>query len=409
MSDIKSLQPPLRFADFKECWQNKTLDETVNFFSGLTYSPNNIVKSNGTLVLRSSNVQNGQLTFNDNVYVNSNVVNSSNVKIGDIAVVVRNGSKSLIGKHAQVLVSMPNTVIGAFMTGIRTNQSGYINALLDTPLFKKAVDKNLGATINQITTGAFKEMEFNFSSSDKEQTQIGDFFQNIDKQLTLHQVKHRKLQQLKKAMLGKMFPKAGAKVPEVRFAGFTGDWEERPLSALCTKTYGGGTPTTSNDSYWNGETAWIQSSDLDERLFNVNPRKSITASGLKNSATKLIPSNSIAIITRVGVGKLALMETPYATSQDFLSLSGLKVDAFFAVYSIKELLKVVLHSVQGTSIKGITKEELLMNTIMVTTIPAEQTKIGSYFQNLDRLIALQQQQINKLKNIKQAYLKQMFI
>ena len=103
------------------------------------------------------------------------------------------------------------------------------------------------------------------------------------------------------------------------------------------------------------------------------------------------------------------METPYATSQDFLSLSGLKVDAFFAVYSIKELLKVVLHSVQGTSIKGITKEELLMSTIMVTTIPAEQTKIGSYFQNLDRLIALQQQQINKLKNIKQAYLKQMFI
>ena len=95
------------------------MTEFVEFFSGLTYTPND-VQENGTLVLRSSNVSNGEVVDADNVYVNPQVVNSENVKVGDIVVVVRNGSRSLIGKHAQIKAFMPNTVIGAFMTGIRS-------------------------------------------------------------------------------------------------------------------------------------------------------------------------------------------------------------------------------------------------------------------------------------------------
>ncbi|EHH1094611.1 restriction endonuclease subunit S [Vibrio parahaemolyticus] len=198
-------KPELRFPEFKGNWERKKLHEVASFYSGLTYSPNDIVEYDGTLVIRSSNVQNGQLSFNDNIYVDSEVAYCSNIQVGDIIVVVRNGSKALIGKHAPVLTPMPNTVIGAFMTGIRTEQTSFLNALLDTSLFQKAVERNLGATINQITTGVFKDMEFDFPTDQNEQAKIGEYFQNIDRLIALQQQKINKLKNIQQACLGKMF------------------------------------------------------------------------------------------------------------------------------------------------------------------------------------------------------------
>lgn len=162
------------------------------------------------------------------------------------------------------------------------------------------------------------------------------------------------------------------------------------MSDLAEKTYGGGTPTTSNEAYWNGDIPWIQSSDVvDSRLLGVEPRKWITQDGLNNSAAQLIPGNSIAIITRVGVGKLAFMPYSYATSQDFLSLSKLNAEPLFTVYACYKKLQSELNAVQGTSIKGITKDELLAKNIMVPRY-AEQQQIGAFFKQFDNLITLHQ-------------------
>lgn len=164
------------------------------------------------------------------------------------------------------------------------------------------------------------------------------------------------------------------------------------MSDLAEKTYGGGTPTTSNEAYWNGDIPWIQSSDVvDGKLLGVEPRKWITQDGLNNSAAQLIPGNSIAIITRVGVGKLAFMPYSYATSQDFLSLSKLNAEPLFTVYACYKKLQSELNAVQGTSIKGITKDELLAKNIMVPRY-AEQQQIGAFFKQLDHLITLHQRQ-----------------
>lgn len=195
--------PEVRFEGFNDAWEQRKLDKEVEFYSGLTYSPKD-VSDKGTFVLRSSNVNNGEIVDADNVYVNPEVVNSCNVKEGDIIVVVRNGSRSLIGKHAQIKRTMDNTVIGAFMTGVRSNQSEFINALMDTQQFNKEIEKNLGATINQITNRMFCEMTFMFPCKE-EQKKIGVFFSNLDNLITLHQCKVEKLQIVKKSMLEKMF------------------------------------------------------------------------------------------------------------------------------------------------------------------------------------------------------------
>ena len=181
ISLIVQLTPP--FYTFS--WEQRKLTEFVEFFSGLTYTPND-VQENGTLVLRSSNVSNGEVVDADNIYVNPQVVNSENVKVGDIVVVVRNGSRSLIGKHAQIKAFMPNTVIGAFMTGIRSECPEFTNALLNTSRFEEEIAMNMGATINQITGYMFSKMEFKVPRLD-EQKKIGEYFEKLDNLITLHQ------------------------------------------------------------------------------------------------------------------------------------------------------------------------------------------------------------------------------
>ena len=176
----------------------------------------------------------------------------------------------------------------------------------------------------------------------EEREQLSSFFANLDNLITLHQRKCANLCSPSQVVFSLLF------------ATSTFSWEQRKVSDLAEKTYGGGTPTTSNEAYWNGDIPWIQSSDVvDGKLLGVEPRKWITQDGLNNSAAQLIPGNSIAIITRVGVGKLAFMPYSYATSQDFLSLSKLNAEPLFTVYACYKKLQSELNAVQGTSIKGI--------------------------------------------------------
>ena len=133
-------------------------------------------------------------------------------------------------------------------------------------------------------------------------------------------------------------------------------------------------------------------------------KKHISLDGLKYSAAQLIPENSIAVITRVGVGKLAFMPFSYTTSQDFLSLSGLKTDPMFPIYACYKKINLELNEVQGTSIKGITKQEMLEKTIHIPAA-SEQKKVGAYLKLLDDLITLHQRKLKVLQNEELLFLK----
>ena len=183
------------------------------------------------------------------------------------------------------------------------------------------------------------------------------------------------------------------KKPAIRFDGFTDAWEQRKVADIALDTRGGGTPATSNTAYWNGEIPWIQSSDLsDGKLFGVKPRRYISTVGLNNSAAQFVRENSIAVVTRVGVGKLAFMPYSYTTSQDFLSLCRLQTEPYFTVFSLYRMLQGELQAVQGTSIKGMTKDDLLCKSISTPKDKEEQRQIGAFFKSLDNLITLHQRE-----------------
>ena len=140
-------------------WEVKPLGEVGKLLSGLTYSPSNI-RSNGLLVLRSSNIQEGQLVFEDNVFVD--VLSYTPVKEGDILICVRNGSQNLIGKTAIITKKAEGCAFGAFMAIFRSPINQYIFYLFGTEIYRKYIYRNLGATINSINGSDLRRFRFPF-------------------------------------------------------------------------------------------------------------------------------------------------------------------------------------------------------------------------------------------------------
>ena len=413
MAKLKT-KPDIRYAEFTDAWEQRKLGDVGELKNGMNFGKE--AMGHGYPFVNLQDI------FGRSVIDNSNLGLAESSEIqrkeyslqkGDVLFIRSSVKPEGVGEAALVPHTFENTTYSGFIIRFRPMQA------MDND-FKQVVFSTTN-TRSQIMASATSSANTNINQESlqkirvmlpclREQAQIGAFYKHLDHLITLHQREHDKTTNIKKALLEKMFPKNGTNIPEIRFAGFTDAWEQRKVSTFSDETYGGGTPKTSKESYWGGELSWIQSSDLTEyEVFGVKPKKKITKLGLQNSATKLIPENSIAIITRVGVGKLALISFEYATSQDFLSLSKLRIDERFAVYSLYKKLQGESYVVQGTSIKGITKDELLNKTIMVPSSQREQIEIGTFFAALDHLITLHQRELKKLQNMKKALLEKMFV
>lgn len=184
------------------------------------------------------------------------------------------------------------------------------------------------------------------------------------------------------------------------------EWETSKLSELSTFV-GGGTPSTKNRSYWEGNIPWISSSDIsDEGIYNIFVKKFINEESINNSATKLIPEDSILVVTRVGVGKLAINTVKICTSQDFTNLINIKINKKFLAFYLKELINKNLKNTQGTSIKGITTKELGNYEIFSNNI-LEQQKIAEILDCATRQVELQEQLVDKLKVQKKALMQKL--
>lgn len=162
---------------YPEDWTESKLLEHVNLVQGLTYTPEN-VKTSGTLVLRSSNIQNGSLSLLDNVYVNVDVPEEKMVRPGDILVCVRNGSPALIGKSC-ILPMLNNTTFGAFMSVLRGDTTGFFAKLFESDIVQEQVRGRSNATINQITKKDFQSIVVTVPS-ESEQEEIARMLAMFD-------------------------------------------------------------------------------------------------------------------------------------------------------------------------------------------------------------------------------------
>ena len=181
------------------------LSDVADFMQGLTYSPNDVADK-GYLVLRSSNIQHSALSFDDCVYVKTEIPAHLQVKKGDIIMCVRNGSKKLVGKSAMIPYELPMTTWGAFMMVIRSSiNDSYIFQFLNSQSFYSQVFKDTGtATINQITKGILNECEIPMPP-ENERNKITALLDGVDRHIESSYNFLKELQQLQQSLMQQLF------------------------------------------------------------------------------------------------------------------------------------------------------------------------------------------------------------
>ncbi|WP_372756795.1 restriction endonuclease subunit S [Lactococcus lactis] len=198
------------------------------------------------------------------------------------------------------------------------------------------------------------------------------------------------------------------KVPELRFPGFTDDWEERKLGEL-SNIVGGGTPSTSNPEYWDGDIDWYAPAEIGEQSYVSKSKKTITELGLKKSSARILPVGTVLFTSRAGIGNTAILAKEATTNQGFQSIVPVqnKLDSYFIFSRTNELKRYGEVTGAGSTFVEVSGKQMSKMSIMVPEL-SEQQKIGSFFKQLDKTIALHQRKLDLLKEQKKGYLQKMF-
>ncbi|MBQ8124776.1 MAG: restriction endonuclease subunit S [Kiritimatiellae bacterium] len=194
---------------------------------------------------------------------------------------------------------------------------------------------------------------------------------------------------------------------KTRLPGFKGKWVEKRLGE-CGTWLGGGTPSTDIPHYWQGSVPWISSSDIEEgNIWNVSKTRFVSNDGIVNSAACICPRGTIHIVTCVGIGKVAIATEPVCTSQDYANLVSAQCDNKFLAFLISVVMLSKKEETQGTSIKGITLEDLKKIVLSVPPTLAEQKAIAAVLSDMDAEIAALEADRAKYESIKQGMMQEL--
>ncbi|SEH04985.1 restriction endonuclease subunit S [Candidatus Venteria ishoeyi] len=337
------------------------------------------------------------------------VYNPSNLKYGAID---RN-------KHGRGVISP------IYVTFTTEEKPSFIELIVKSEKLKlRALQYEEGTVVKRqsVKPENLLSLDVNISSSLNEQTKIGNYFQQLDNLITLHQRKYDKLLNVKKAMLEKMFLKKGADMPEIRFKGFSEKWEGRKYSESFTNIPNN-TFSRSELNYNFGLAKNIHYGDILIKfgeLLDIEKEKVpfITNNNLANKLKPLKLQNGDVIIADAAEDKTVGKCTELINVRKEIILSGLHtIPIRPALYFSPKYLGYYMNSsayhnqllplMQGTKVLSISKSAIQDTSIYFPHLK-EQTKIGNLFKNLDKLLTLQQTQLKKLKNIKKACLEKMF-
>lgn len=216
-------------------WERLRLGDIGKAVIGLTYQPSDVVVSGGTLVFRSSNVQGGRIDYLDQVRVSTPIPESLKVKDGDILICARNGSRSLIGKNALISKKDEGNTFGAFMSVFRTKNPRYIYHFFQSELFKREIGKDLGPTINQVTTGNLHSFKFYFPPP-KEQERIVAVLEVWDKAIDKLTKKIKLAKETRNGLFQELL------TGKRRLLGFKDKWQEVKFGDLFAERSERGTP-----------------------------------------------------------------------------------------------------------------------------------------------------------------------
>ena len=400
--------PQLRFEGFTDDWEERKLGDVGDTFTGLTGKTKEDFGHGSAKFVTYVNVFQNPIATLDQLDAVEIDEKQNQVQKGDVFFTTSSETPEEVGMSSVWTYDTKNVYLNSFTFGYRPRVSfdlNYMASMLRSPSIRKKITF-LAQGISRYNISKTKMLEIEIPAPNlSEQKKIGSFFKLLDDTIALHQRKLDLLKEQKKGYLQKMFPKNGAKVPELRFAGFADDWEQRKLNEV-SDIYDG---THQTPKYQDNGVMFLSV----ENIKTLTSNKFISREAFEDEF-KIRPQRGDVLMTRIGdIGTANVVETDEDLAY-YVSLALFKSEelnpyflqaSIYAPFVQDQIWKRTLHIAFP---KKINKNEIGQVPINVPTL-AEQTKIGSFFKQLDNTITLHQRKLDLLKEQKKGFLQKMFV
>jgi len=372
-------KPAIRFAGFTDPWEQRKLGDEADILAGGDVDKSKLSEKGRYPVIANALTGDGIVGYYDDEY---------RIKAPAVTVTGRGD----VG-HAQARIVDFTPVVRL----LSVKSAHDVNFLENAINNHKVVIESTG--VPQLTAPQLSKYQIWFASPDEE-TRIGAFFMNLNNLITLHQRKCDKLISVKKSMLEKMFPQKGAKVPEIRFAGFTDPWEQRKLKDIATFINGraysqdellsvGKYKVLRVGNFYTNDSWYYSDMELGEKYYANYGDLLYTWSATFGPHIWI----GDKVIYHYHIWKVELSE---------------QFDKMFAVQILEYDREKITSDSNGSTMIHVTKKGMEEKSISMPSVP-EQKRIGKFLENLDNLITLHQRKLEKLKNIKKSLLEKMFV
>lgn len=401
--------PKIRFKGFKDDWEQRKLDDWGTFYYGKSCPKWSVTQEATIPCIRYGELYTKFGAKIDRVYSYTDMP-ADNLRFskGTEVLIPRVGEDPMDYNHCTWL-SLPNIAIGEMISVFNTEQDPYFSAIMfNATLQKEFAIRVEGGSVTNLYFEKLKNIDVLYPSLD-EQERIATYFGKLDHLIILHQRKCDETKELKKYMLQKMFPKNGEKNPEIRFEGFTDDWEQRKLNEIADVRDG----THDSPKYVQEGHPFITSKNVSNGFINYDEVQYITDVDYEEINKRSKVDVHDILMGMIGtIGNLALIRQ----KPDFAikNVALIKYTGDVDYQYLYQTLQVDCVTRQlFTGMDGGTQKFVSLKKIRELGIPfteeQEQQKIGQYFENLDDLITLHQRKCEKLKELKKFMLQNMFV
>ena len=408
--------PQIRFKGFTDDWEQRKLGDIGDTFTGLSGKTKEDFGHGNAKFVTYMNVFSNPISNINQVESVEVDYKQNEIKYGDIFFTTSSETPEEVGMSSVWLDNKENNYLNSFCFGFRQfvkNDPYYMGYMLRNPMVRKNITfLAQGISRYNISKNQMMNIEIPITNME-EQKLIGIFFKEIDNLITLHQRKCDKLVEVKKSLLEKMFPKNSSKIPEIRFKGFTDDWEQRKLGDIGD-TFTGLSGKTKED-FGHGNAKFVTYMNVfSNPISNINQVESVEVDYKQNEIKygDIFFTTSSETPEEVGMSSVWLdnKENNYLNSFCFGFRQFVKNDPYYMGYMLRNPMvrKNITFLAQGISRYNISKNQMMNIEIPITNME-EQKLIGIFFKEIDNLITLHQRKLEKLKEVKKSMLERMFV
>lgn len=260
--------------------------------------------------------------------------------------------------------------------------SSFLYRLIQSRQFDEVANQSTGTKMPRADWKLVSKTVFSIPSNISEQAAIGTYFTALDSLITLHQ-RQPFLQS----------PPDISLIVQLTPPFYTFSWEQRKLGDIAD-IVGGGTPSTGNQSYWDGDIDWYAPAEIADQIYANSSQKKITGLGYENSSAKMLPPGTVLFTSRAGIGKTAILTRKGCTNQGFQSIVPHRgeLDSYFIFSRTEELKRYGELVGAGSTFVEVSGKQMAVMELMMPPTMREQQTIGGFFQQLDHLITLHQRQ-----------------